>query len=139
MVHDFLIENWIKILFISFIVLSIVVTFCKKTIKESISAEYYGYIFLLTATTIFVIINWNDCVNMQFFSSFNGYNIIFLLWITLLLFLVVKIDFNGITSFNQKKKADNEFEVALRENEIIKKTIEATLKENEPMKKTMAE
>lgn len=41
------------------------------------------YIVLIIALTKYVFCNWEKCVSMQFFSQFDGNNILFLVWILL--------------------------------------------------------
>ena len=41
------------------------------------------YIVLIIALTKYVFCNWEECVSMQFFSQFDGNNILFLVWILL--------------------------------------------------------
>lgn len=71
-----------------------------KAIKNGTSFKMKVYVWLLICTTFFVVWNWDCCVNMQFFDSFNGYNIIFIVWIALILLSIFDIKFTGITSFD---------------------------------------
>lgn len=41
------------------------------------------YIVLIIALTKYVFCNWEECISMQFFSQFDGNNILFLVWILL--------------------------------------------------------
>lgn len=80
------------------------------------------YVILLTILSAYIIINWNKCISMKFFDQFDGNNILFLIWIILLV-----LEFHDIESkdfkihknmqkdlldakddFEQKKKNKNE-------------------------------
>ena len=41
------------------------------------------YIVLIIALTKYIFCNWEKCISMQFFSQFDGNNILFLVWILL--------------------------------------------------------
>lgn len=77
-------------------------------VLSKVPKEYYMYSILVALSTLFVFFNWNSCVNMQFFSSFNGYNIIFIVWIVLLILSLFKIDFNGISFAKKEEKVFDE-------------------------------
>lgn len=42
------------------------------------------YAGLLIVLTIYIVCNWEKCIAMQFFSQFDGNNILFLVWILLI-------------------------------------------------------
>lgn len=50
------------------------------------------YLVLLALSSYFVWKNWSKCLDMEFFSRFNGYNIIWILWIFLLFVPLISID-----------------------------------------------
>lgn len=79
-----------------------------KFVSFKVPKEYYMYSVLVVLSSLFVFFNWNSCVNMQFFSSFNGYNIIFIVWIVLLILSLFKIDFNGISFAKKEEKVFDE-------------------------------
>lgn len=54
----------------------------KRWIKSHIYLALY--ILLLLALSAYIILHWNECISMQFFSKFDGNNILFLVWIVLL-------------------------------------------------------
>ena len=43
------------------------------------------YVIVLIVTSIYVFINFSELVNFTFFNQFNGRNLIFLLWLVLIL------------------------------------------------------
>ena len=58
------------------------------------------YVTLTSLSSIFVFRNWEECLNIVFFSHFNGYNIIWVLWVFLLFVPLITVD-------NQWFKIDN--------------------------------
>lgn len=46
----------------------------------------YWYVMVFSVTTIFVIANYDDCINLHFTSEFNGKNLIFLFWLAIIIF-----------------------------------------------------
>ena len=72
-------------------------------IKLFLSENWYW--LLIIASTTFVIIKWPDCVCFTFFNKFNGYNLVFVLWVVLLLLpLFDKLEIMGV---NLKFKIQN--------------------------------
>ena len=51
------------------------------------------YIGILIILTKYILHNWEKCISMQFFSQFDGNNILFLVWIAsiLLFFMISKL------------------------------------------------
>ena len=54
------------------------------------------HISVFVCLTGYVLINWKECVSMQFFSSFNGNNILFLVWIVFIFLNIYRIKFNNV-------------------------------------------
>lgn len=46
----------------------------------------YWYLIVFFVTTIFVIVNYDECINLHFTSDFNGKNLIFLFWLAIIVF-----------------------------------------------------
>lgn len=46
----------------------------------------YWYLIVFSVTTIFVIVNYDECINLHFTSDFNGKNLIFLFWLAIIVF-----------------------------------------------------
>ena len=44
---------------------------------------------VLIALTWYVLSNWETCISMQFFSRFDGNNILFLVWIILIVLVCI--------------------------------------------------
>ncbi len=72
------------------------------------------YWLLAISSSVFVIVNWKDCTNFEFFDDFNGENLIFVVWLVLLLLpLFDKLEIMGV---NLKLNIQNkESEKAVRE------------------------
>lgn len=58
--------------------------------------------------TLYVIKNWGLCVSMQFFSRFDGNNILFLVWIILILLIIYEVEGKGIKLRKRKQEKDQE-------------------------------
>ena len=55
---------------------------------------FYG--FTLFILTVYVVLNWNKCISMQFFDDFNGNNILFLCWILMIFLRIFRIKVKDI-------------------------------------------
>lgn len=51
---------------------------------------------ILIVLTVYIIRNWDSCVSMQFFSNFDGNNILFLVWIILIFLMLYDIEAKGV-------------------------------------------
>lgn len=78
------------------------------------------YIILMSISTPYVIRNFEEIVEFQFFTEFNGKNLIFLVWVALLIVPLFE-SFEGfgisIKRFNQRNE-DKQLN-ALAENNVI--------------------
>ncbi len=79
------------------------------------------YIILLFLSSTFVYLNWSRCLNIEFFKHFNGYNIIWVLWLFLLFIPLISVD-------NQWFKIPNP--LSKREKEISEAKEAAKLEKN---------
>jgi hypothetical protein len=57
----------------------------EKFKNKSFCIKRCWYVFLLLVSTIFILCNFKDVLNFTFFSEFDGKNLIFLLWLILLI------------------------------------------------------
>ncbi len=65
----------------------------------------HWYTILLIACSIYVFIHFEKCMNLKFTSDFNGYNVIFIFWLILLIIpLFEKIEGFGI-GFKTRRQA----------------------------------
>lgn len=46
----------------------------------------YWYLIVFSVTTVFVVVNYDECINLHFTSDFNGKNLIFLFWLAVIVF-----------------------------------------------------
>ena len=53
------------------------------------------YIVLLAILSSYILINWEICVTMTFFEQFDGNNILFLIWIVLLILPFYDVEAKG--------------------------------------------
>ena len=78
------------------------------------------YMILLSMSTPYVIHNFEEIVQFQFFTEFNGKNLIFLVWIILLIVpLFESSEGFGITIKRAQQYLENKQLDALVENEEI--------------------
>lgn len=80
------------------------------------------YIALLIILSAYILINWEICVTMTFFEQFDGNNILFLIWIVLLILPFYDVEAKG-WKFRKKGIEDTrkQFENAesnFRQNQI---------------------
>lgn len=71
---------------------------------------------ILVVLTVYVLINWNVCISMRFFSEFNGNNILFFVWIALLFLTLYDVEAKGLKVKRRELKKD--FEDAEMRHEI---------------------
>lgn len=63
---------------------------------------------VLIALTIYVRMNWEACISMQFFSQFDGNNILFIVWIILIFLMLYDIEAKDIKLRKHKLKEELE-------------------------------
>ena len=69
----------------------------------------YWFVLILTLSTVFVILHFNECIALSFTEKFNGMNLIFLFWLALLIFPMFE-SFEGFGISIKKRKFDKEKE-----------------------------
>ncbi len=81
-----------------------------KRISKLLSKYFYDAFHLVTffVLTVYVIKNWDVCISMQLFSSFDGNNILFLVWIILILLILYEVEGKGIKLRKRKQEKDQE-------------------------------
>ena len=69
-----------------------------KSIKRFVLKYFYTlmHIVVLVSLSIYIFSHWELCISMQFFSSFDGNNILFLSWIALIFLLLYRVEGKGI-------------------------------------------
>ena len=64
----------------------------KKISRWILQHPYLAFhLLVLGALTLYVVSHWNLCISMQFFSRFDGNNILFLAWIILIFLTIYKV------------------------------------------------
>lgn len=58
---------------------------------------FYWLIFI--ALTLYIVLNWNACISMKFFDSFNGNNILFFCWILMFFLKIFRIKVKDVEIF----------------------------------------
>lgn len=56
--------------------------------------------------TIYVFLNWEKCISMEFFKNFNGNNILFIVWLLMIIFNIYDIEIKGFKISERKQKID---------------------------------
>ena len=69
----------------------------------------YWFILILALSLVFVFCHFNECIALSFTADFNGMNLIFLVWIALLIFPMFE-SFEGFGISIKKRKFDKEKE-----------------------------
>ncbi len=69
--------------------------------KHSITIFHW---IILISLTAYILSNWEICVSMQFFSCFNGNNILFIVWIVLIFLMIYDIEAKGFKISKHKQK-----------------------------------
>jgi hypothetical protein len=92
--------------------------------------QIYWYILIVASLTAYIIINWTRATSFVFFSKFDGINLLFIVWVVLLILpCIEKFEGFGVKvkspfAIPLKKKAD---ELVAQNNfssiEEIKKTL----------------
>lgn len=90
-----------------------------------------AYWCLVGALTLYVMSNWGKCISMQFFSRFDGNNILFLVWILLIVLPFYDIEGKGIkvhrkevkkVEYAEKQIQDQETKFQLEKLEELRET-----------------
>ena len=85
------------------------------------------YVIMLGVLWTYIVLNWEKCVSMQFFSQFDGNNILFLAGILLIILPFYEVGGNGIkirkagTKELEKdlKKEESDFQKSVIQNTMI--------------------
>lgn len=81
------------------------------------------YVFILAILWTYIILNWEKCISMQFFSKFDGNNILFLVGILLTMLPFYEIEGKGIKLHRINLKSMGE-ELKGAESKYQEKSIE---------------
>lgn len=73
------------------------------------------HILVLLCLTIYIMINWEKCIAMQFVSQFDGNNILFLVWLVLIFLVIYEVEGKGVKVAQRKQE---ETQTSLGEAEL---------------------
>lgn len=83
------------------------VSWYKKTWKQILrNRNSIFHWMVLIVLTVYIIKNWDLCISMQFFSEFNGNNILFFVWIVLLFLMLYDVEAKGVKLKKHELKED---------------------------------
>lgn len=102
--------------------------------RENTSGIYWC---LVGALTIYVFCNWEKCISMQFFSQFDGNNILFLVWILLVVLPFYDIEGKGIKVHRKEmqKVEDTEKKIQSKDTEFQMEKLERLREATVPQQK----
>jgi len=85
-------------------------------------ARIYWYILVVISLTIYIISNWLCAISFTFFSEFNGMNLLFIVWIILLILPCIGkfegFGFKVETPFERLKKTADDIIARPNKNDI---------------------
>lgn len=100
----------------------------KKISRWIVQHPYLAFhLLVLGILTFYVVSHWNVCISMQFFSRFDGNNILFLVWIILIFLTIYKVKVKDveICARNMEEKyLDADMRNSIEEREQRLKSIE---------------
>lgn len=80
-----------------------------RRLKKFWSARYtVAHIVTVFCLTIYVLVNWEKCISMQFFERFDGNNILFLVWIILIFLIIYEVKGKGVKVAKRKQEEDQQ-------------------------------
>lgn len=90
-----------------------------KSIKRFALKHFYTFmhIVVLVSLSIYIYSHWELCISMQFFSSFDGNNILFLCWIVLIFLILYRVEGKGIKV--DRRKQEDKDKLANERNEYM--------------------
>ncbi len=89
------------------------------------------YVALISAIWIYVILNWDKCIDMQLFSRFNGNNILFIVGLILVILPFYDVEGKGFKIHkNSSKKIVEEYDKTRHQFEMQKLYEGVKIKEN---------
>lgn len=85
---------------------------CKWIKRHIYEILYFILMFILTR---YILLNWDKCISMKFFEQFDGNNILFLVWIALIILFFYDIEAKDM-KFHRKKIEDTQKQLAEADN-----------------------
>lgn len=71
---------------------------------------------ILIVLTIYIIRNWVACISMQLFSDFDGNNILFFVWLVLVLLMLYDVEAKGVKL--KKRELEEDLDIITMEHRI---------------------
>ena len=104
-----------------------------KSIKRFALKHFYTFIHIvvLVSLSIYIYSHWELCISMQFFSSFDGNNILFLCWIVLIFLILYRVEGKGI-KVDRRKQEDKDKLANERNEYIINQLMERYKNQDDP-------
>lgn len=104
-----------------------------KSIKRFALKHFYTFmhIVVLVSLSIYIYSHWELCISMQFFSSFDGNNILFLCWIVLIFLILYRVEGKGI-KVDRRKQEDKDKLANERNEYMINQLMEIYKNQNDP-------
>lgn len=92
---------------------------CLQWFKDWITTNIYTilYLGLIGILTKYIFCNWEKCISMQFFSRFDGNNILFLVWLLLIILPFYDIEGKGIKVHRKEMKRMEDAEKKIQNKE----------------------
>lgn len=104
-----------------------------KRLARWIKLHIYGilYFILILTLSVYIVLNWDKCISMKFFEQFDGNNILFLVWIALLILFFYDIEAKDM-KFKRKEIQDTEKQLAEADSDFQKKQFNNLLDNIQP-------
>lgn len=95
-----------------------------KRLWKWIKLHIYGilYFILIVILSTYIVLNWDKCISMKFFEQFDGNNILFLVWIALLILFFYDVEAKDM-KFKRKEIQDTEKQLAEADSDFQKKQL----------------
>ncbi len=81
------------------------------------------YVGVFTILTQYILRNWTTCISMQFFSQFDGNNILFLVWISSIILFFYDVEAKG-WKFHRKNNEETRKRIEAAESDFTQSQIQ---------------
>lgn len=91
------------------------------------------HVVSFVSLTIYVLLHWKMCISMQFFSKFDGNNILFVVWIISSFLIVYDVEGKGVKlTRHQLQKMRDEYETAIKLDSVSQQVAQQSIAINAP-------
>lgn len=107
----------------------------KMKILKSVWQRRYliFHVVSFVSLTIYVLLHWKMCISMQFFSKFDGNNILFVVWIISSFLIVYDVEGKGVKlTRHQLQKMRDEYETAIKLDSVSQQVAQQSIAINAP-------